>query len=339
MNEAFWNHKKIFIIGAAGFIGSTVARYLLDFPGQFFIAGIDNLNDYYDVSLKQNRISRLQDERFRFIKGDICDAAFLEELFQRFHPDIVIHMAAQAGVRYSLENPQAFLDANVNGFFHVLEMCRRYPVQHLLFASSSSVYGEADHYPSAEDDSTDLPVSFYAATKKSGEVMAHSYAAMYGIPITGMRFFTVYGPWGRPDMAYYRFAEGMKNGEDIPLFNYGDCKRDFTYIDDCVEGIIRLCEKAPELPVPFEIYNIGKGSPNDLMDFVRILHEEMVNAGLVTDDYDLESHIRRVPPQPGDVRETYADTRKLQERFGYQPQTDLRTGLHWFAEWYGKRNR
>ncbi len=326
--------KTVLVTGAAGFIGAALSAAFLKDGKAERVIGLDNLNDYYDPALKRKRLELLSGPGFVFIHGDITDRGLLARLFAEYHPGIVIHMAAQAGVRYSLINPDAYISTNITGFHGVLEMCRQYGVQHFVFASSSSVYGDADHYPSAENDPTDRPRSLYAATKKSDEMIAYAYADMFGIPVTGLRFFTVYGPLGRPDMAYFSFAEKMRRKEEILLFNHGQCERDFTYIDDVVPAIIQVSTSVPAGRTPFAVYNIGKGRPDKLMDFVVILKEELMRAGVLEKDYDLEAHIRGVDMQPGDVEITFADTRKLMEDFGYAPETDLRTGLRRFARWY-----
>lgn len=328
------NGKTVLVTGAAGFIGAALSAALLKDGRSVRVIGLDNLNDYYDPSLKQKRLDMLSDPGFVFIHGDITDCVILTRLFMEYHPDIVIHLAAQAGVRYSLINPEAYISTNIVGFHGVLDMCRQYGVQHFVFASSSSVYGDADHYPSMEIDPTDKPRSIYAATKKSDEMIAYAYADMFGIPVTGLRFFTVYGPYGRPDMAYFSFAEKMRKHEEILLFNHGRCERDFTYIDDIVAGVMRVIAGIPAGRVPFALYNMGKGRPDKLMDFVSILKEELMQAGALDADYDLASHIRGVDMQPGDVEITFADNRKLMDDFGYVPETDLRTGLRRFAQWY-----
>ena len=328
------NGKTVLVTGAAGFIGAALSAALLKDGRSVRVIGLDNLNDYYDPSLKQKRLDMLSDPGFVFIHGDITDRVILTRLFMEYHPDIVIHLAAQAGVRYSLINPEAYISTNIVGFHGVLDMCRQYGVQHFVFASSSSVYGDADHYPSMEIDPTDKPRSIYAATKKSDEMIAYAYADMFDIPVTGLRFFTVYGPYGRPDMAYFSFAEKMRKHEEILLFNHGRCERDFTYIDDIVAGVMRVIAGIPAGRVPFALYNMGKGRPDKLMDFVSILKEELMQAGALDADYDLASHIRGVDMQPGDVEITFADNRKLMDDFGYVPETDLRTGLRRFAQWY-----
>ncbi len=336
---------RYLITGVAGFIGSNLAKRLLNENKEIEIIGIDNLNDYYDVKLKNSRLDELlKFNNFKFIKGDISDKKEVEELFSEYKFDYVINLAAQAGVRYSIENPDAYINSNIIGFYNILEACRNNPVKHLVYASSSSVYGTNKKVPYSTEDKVDNPVSLYAATKKSNELLAHAYSKLYDIPSTGLRFFTVYGPAGRPDMAYFGFTNKLINNETIKIFNYGNCKRDFTYIDDIVEGIIRVIKKAPEkkigedkLPIPpYKIYNIGNGHPENLLDFVNILQEELVKAGVLPEDYDFESHKELVPMQPGDVPITYADTKDLEKDFGYKPSTDLRTGLRNFAEWYKK---
>lgn len=336
---------RYLITGVAGFIGSNLAKRLLNENKEIEIIGIDNLNDYYDVKLKNSRLDELlKFNNFKFIKCDISDKKKIEELFFKYKFDYVINLAAQAGVRYSIENPDAYINSNIIGFYNILEACRNNPVKHLVYASSSSVYGTNKKVPYSTEDKVDNPVSLYAATKKSNELLAHAYSKLYDIPSTGLRFFTVYGPAGRPDMAYFGFTNKLINNETIKIFNYGNCKRDFTYIDDIVEGIIRVIKKAPEkkigedkLPIPpYKIYNIGNGHPENLLDFVNILQEELVKAGVLPEDYDFESHKELVPMQPGDVPITYADTKDLEKDFGYKPSTDLRTGLRNFAEWYKK---
>lgn len=339
------NGKWILVTGAAGFIGSNlVARLLRDFPN-VQIVGIDNMNDYYDVSLKEYRLEQiraLDGGRFQFVKGSIADASLLKELFERFRFAAVVNLAAQAGVRYSITNPDAYIESNMIGFYNILEACRHYPVEHLVYASSSSVYGSNKKVPYSTEDRVDNPVSLYAATKKSNELMAHAYSKLYNIPSTGLRFFTVYGPAGRPDMAYFGFTDKLLAGKTIQIFNYGNCKRDFTYIDDIVEGVVRVMQSAPEkqngedgLPIPpYAVYNIGNNHPENLLDFVDILQQELIRAGVLPEDYDFESHKELVPMQPGDVPVTYADTAPLEQDFGFRPATDLRAGLRRFAQWY-----
>lgn len=341
--------KTIFITGAAGFIGSNLAKRLLEETEGIHLIGMDNLNDYYSVELKEYRLKELEQyPGFTFIRGNIADKELVEQVFLQYSPQIVVNLAAQAGVRYSITNPDSYVESNLIGFYHILEACRasrekgEKQVEHLVYASSSSVYGSNQKVPYATEDKTDCPVSLYAATKKSNELMAHAYAKLYGIPSTGLRFFTVYGPAGRPDMAYFGFTEKLVRGETIQIFNYGNCKRDFTYIDDIVEGILRVLRQVPEqspgengcvLP-PYKIYNIGNSQPENLLDFVRILQEELIRAGVLPKDYDFESHKELKPMQPGDVVETYADTRALEQDFGFKPSTPLRDGLRKFAEWY-----
>ena len=335
--------KNILITGTAGFIGSNLAKRILTEEKDVYVIGIDNMNDYYDVKLKEYRLKELEDfENFKFVKGSIADKECLENIFKEYKPEIVVNLAAQAGVRYSITNPDVYIESNLIGFYNILECCRCYPVEHLVYASSSSVYGSNKKVPYSTDDKVDNPVSLYAATKKSNELLAHSYSKLYNIPSTGLRFFTVYGPAGRPDMAYFGFTNKLINGETIKIFNYGNCKRDFTYIDDIVEGVIRVMKKAPEkatgedgLPIPpYKIYNIGNTNPENLLDFVNILQEELVRAGVLPEDYDFESHKELVPMQAGDVPITYADTTPLEKDFGFKPSTSLRDGLRKFAEWY-----
>lgn len=336
-------NKIIFITGVAGFIGSNLAHKLLEESNNIQIIGLDNLNEYYDVKIKESRLERLQKyNNFIFIKGNLADKELINKIFEEYKPEIVVNLAAQAGVRYSITNPDAYIESNIIGFYNILEGCRNYPVEHLVYASSSSVYGSNKKVPYSTDDKVDNPVSLYAATKKSNELLAHSYSKLYNIPSTGLRFFTVYGPAGRPDMAYFGFTNKLINGEKIQIFNYGNCKRDFTYIDDIVEGIIRVMKKAPEkkngedgLPIPpYAVYNIGNSNPENLLDFVTILQEELVRAGVLPEDYDFEAHKELVPMQPGDVPITYADTTPLEKDFGFKPNTTLREGLRKFAEWY-----
>ena len=305
--------------------------------------GLDNMNDYYDVRIKEARLAELQKfENYTFIKGNLADKALINSIFEQYHPNIVVNLGAQAGVRYSITNPDAYIESNMIGFYNILEACRHYPVEHLVYASSSSVYGSNKKVPYSTDDKVDNPVSLYAATKKSNELMAHAYSKLYNIPSTGLRFFTVYGPAGRPDMAYFGFTNKLVNGETIKIFNYGNCKRDFTYVDDIVEGVVRVMKKPPEkkngedgLPIPpYAIYNIGNSNPENLLDFVQILSEELVRAGVLPADYDFEAHKELVPMQPGDVPVTYADTSALERDFGFKPHTPLREGLRKFAEWY-----
>lgn len=345
----------ILVTGAAGFIGANLVLRIIGESPQCHIIGLDNMNDYYDVSLKEYRLREIEKAveengsvTWTFIQGDLADKELVDGIFEKYQPDIVVNLAAQAGVRYSIENPDAYIQSNLIGFYNILEACRhsyddgKPGVHHLVYASSSSVYGGNTKVPFSTDDKVDNPVSLYAATKKSNELIAHAYAKLYNIPCTGLRFFTVYGPAGRPDMAYFGFTNKLRAGEDIQIFNYGNCQRDFTYVDDIVEGIWRVMQRAPErvvgsdgLPVPpYALYNIGGGRPESLMDFVRILSEELVRAGVLPEDYDFDAHMKLVPMQPGDVPVTYADTTALERDFGYRPETDLRTGLRRFAEWY-----
>ena len=337
--------KVIFITGSSGFIGSNLAKRILTTEPDTKVVGLDNMNDYYDVRIKEARLAELQKfENYTFIKGNLADKALINSIFEQYHPDIVVNLGAQAGVRYSITNPDAYIESNMIGFYNILEACRHYPVEHLVYASSSSVYGSNKKVPYSTDDKVDNPVSLYAATKKSNELMAHAYSKLYNIPSTGLRFFTVYGPAGRPDMAYFGFTNKLVNGETIKIFNYGNCKRDFTYVDDIVEGVVRVMAKAPEkkngedgLPIPpYAVYNIGNSNPENLLDFVQILSEELVRAGVLPADYDFEAHKELVPMQPGDVPVTFADTEPLERDFGFKPHTPLREGLRKFAEWYKK---
>lgn len=341
-------NKTILITGSAGFIGSHLVQKLLKVNQAMQIIGLDSLNDYYEVSLKDWRLAELEKEAanskasYRFIKGNIADKDLVTQVFADFRPDIVVNLAAQAGVRYSITNPDIYIESNVIGFQNILEACRHYPVEHLVYASSSSVYGGNEKVPFSVDDQVDHPVSLYAATKKSNELFAHAYSKLYQIPTTGLRFFTVYGPAGRPDMAYFGFTNKLLKGETIEIFNYGHCKRDFTYIDDIVQGICLVMEKAPKLEIgedglpipPYALYNIGNSHPENLLDFVTILQEELVAAGVLSCDYDFEVHKKLVPMQPGDVPVTYADTSALEKDFGFKPTTSLREGLRQFAQWY-----
>ena len=334
---------NILVTGSSGFIGSNLCKRLLTDNKDIRVIGLDNMNDYYDVKLKEYRLEELKKyDNFIFIKGNIDDKDLMDEVFSKYKPEIVVNLAAQAGVRYSIENPDAYIESNIIGFYNILELCRKYPVKHLVYASSSSVYGGNTKVPFSVDDKVDNPVSLYAATKKCDELLAHAYSKLYNIPCTGLRFFTVYGPAGRPDMAYFSFTNKLINGEKIKIFNYGNCKRDFTYIDDIVEGLIRVINKPPikkddvdGLPVaPYKIYNIGNSNPENLLEFVQILEEELVKAGVLPEDYDFESHKELVPMQKGDVKETYADTSELEQDFGFKPKTSLREGLRNFAIWY-----
>ncbi len=337
------DNKTLLVTGAAGFIGANLVKKLLSYVPTANIIGIDSVNDYYDVKLKEYRLKELSRYTgFDFIKGNIADKNLMNSLFEKYRPSVVVNLAAQAGVRYSIENPDAYIESNIIGFFNVLESCRRFPVEHLVYASSSSVYGSNKKVPYSTEDKVDNPVSLYAATKKSNELMAYSYAKLYNIPSTGLRFFTVYGPAGRPDMAYFGFTDKLVRGDTIKIFNYGNCKRDFTYIDDIVEGVVRVMQGAPEkkngedgLPIPpYAVYNIGNNHPENLLDFVRILSEELVRAGVLPENYDFEAHKELVPMQPGDVPVTYADTDALERDYGFKPSTSLRTGIRKFAEWY-----
>ena len=335
--------KTVFITGAAGFIGSSLAlRVLADEP-ETRLVGLDNMNDYYDVRIKEARLARLKTyPNFIFVQGNLADKVLLDSIFEQYAPQVVVNLAAQAGVRYSITNPDAYIESNLIGFYNVLEACRRHPVEHLVYASSSSVYGGNKKVPFSTDDPVDTPVSLYAATKKSNELMAHAYAKLYDIPSTGLRFFTVYGPAGRPDMAYFGFTDKLIKGETIQIFNYGNCQRDFTYIEDIVEGVTRVMRRPPEkktgedgLPLPpYAVNNIGNSKPENLLDFVTILQEELVRAKVLPADYDFEAHKRLVPMQPGDVPVTYADTSALECDFGFRPATPLREGLRRFAQWY-----
>lgn len=338
--------KVVLVTGAVGFIGSNLAKRLLTEFKDIKIVGIDNKNDYYDVRLKEERLKQLSIyENFVFVKGSIADESLIEKIFDEYHPQVVVNLAAQAGVRYSITNPDAYIESNLIGFYNILESCRHHDVEHLVYASSSSVYGSNKKVPYSTDDKVDNPVSLYAATKKSNELMAHAYSKLYNIPSTGLRFFTVYGPAGRPDMAYFGFTNKLREGKTIQIFNYGNCKRDFTYIDDIVEGVIRVMQHAPEkqngedgLPIPpYKVYNIGNNHPENLLDFVTILQEELVRAGVLQKDYDFEAHKELVQMQAGDVPVTYADMTPLEEDFGFKPSTSLREGLKAFALWYAKQ--
>ena len=349
------NNKTILITGAAGFIGSNLVKRLLNDAAGVKIIGVDNMNDYYDVSIKEYRLKELNelasakaDSEWIFIKGNIADKALIDELFAVHKPSIVVNLAAQAGVRYSITNPDVYIEANLIGFYNILEACRHSyddgenGVEHLVYASSSSVYGTNKKIPYSTEDKVDNPVSLYAATKKSNELMAHAYSKLYNIPSTGLRFFTVYGPAGRPDMAYFGFTDKLRAGKTIQIFNFGNCKRDFTYVDDIVEGVVRIMQGAPEkvtgedgLPLPpYAVYNIGNNQPENLLDFVDILQQELIRAGVLPEDYDFEAHKELVPMQPGDVPITYADTTALERDYGFKPSTSLREGLRKFAEWY-----
>ncbi len=354
MNKIELRDKVILVTGAAGFIGSNLVLKLLETQSPVNIVGIDNLNDYYDVSIKNWRLEQIEaaaarhpESQWHFVKGDIADREAIDGIFAEYHPQVVVNLAAQAGVRYSITNPDAYIQSNLIGFYNILEACRHNPVEHLVYASSSSVYGSNKKVPYSTEDKVDHPVSLYAATKKSNELMAHAYSKLYNIPSTGLRFFTVYGPAGRPDMAYFGFTNKLLKGETIKIFNYGNCKRDFTYIDDIVEGVLRVMQGAPEkqtgedgLPIPpYAVYNIGNQHPENLLDFVDILQQELIAAGVLPADYDFDAHKKLVPMQPGDVPITYADTSALERDFGFKPQTPLRVGLRKFARWYNEFHR
>ena len=336
--------KTILVTGAAGFIGSNLVKRLLNDFENVKVVGIDSITDYYDVNLKNERLKEIESltKDWAFIKGSIADKILIEKVFTENRIDVVVNLAAQAGVRYSITNPDSYIESNLIGFYNILEACRHHPVEHLVYASSSSVYGNNEKIPYSTDDKVDNPISLYAATKKSNELMAHAYSKLYNIPSTGLRFFTVYGPAGRPDMAYFGFTDKLVKGDTIKIFNYGNCKRDFTYVDDIVEGVVRVMQHAPEksngadgLPIPpYKVYNIGNNQPENLLDFVQILQEELVRAGVLPLDYDFEAHQELVPMQPGDVPITYADTKPLEQDFGFKPSTPLREGLRRFAEWY-----
>lgn len=340
---------KVLVTGSAGFIGSNLVLRLLKTESPIEIVGFDSVNDYYDVSIKEYRLQQIEqcakrhpESSYTFVRGNLADKALIDSLFEQHRFDIVVNLAAQAGVRYSITNPGAYIESNLIGFYNILEACRNYPVEHLVYASSSSVYGGNTKVPFSEDDKVDNPVSLYAATKKSNELLAHSYSKLYNIPSTGLRFFTVYGPAGRPDMAYFGFTDKLIKGETIKIFNYGNCKRDFTYVDDIVEGVQRVMHRAPArqngedgLPLPpYKVYNIGNSNPENLLDFVQILQEELIRAGVLPADYDFEAHKELVPMQPGDVPVTFADTSALERDMGFKPSTTLRQGLRAFAEWY-----
>ena len=343
MKKIDLNNKTILVTGSSGFIGSNLCIRLLNEYKDINLIGLDNMNDYYEVSLKEYRLKQLEKyNNFKFIKGNLADKELINKLFKEYKFDIVVNLAAQAGVRYSIDHPDTYIESNIIGFYNILEACRHNPVEHLVYASSSSVYGGNKKVPFSTDDKVDNPVSLYAATKKSNELLAHAYSKLYNIPSTGLRFFTVYGPAGRPDMAYFGFTNKLINGETIKIFNYGNCKRDFTYVDDIVEGIIRVMKNAPEkkngedgLPIPpYKVYNIGNSNPENLLDFVQILQEELIRAKVLPEDYDFESHKELVPMQAGDVPVTYADTSPLEKDFNFKPNTSLRQGLRNFAEWY-----
>lgn len=338
--------KTVLVTGAAGFIGSNLVKRLFHDVNDIKVVGMDSITDYYDVNIKYGRLKEIEslNRDWVFLKANIADKSVINELFEKYNFSVVVNLAAQAGVRYSITNPDAYIESNLIGFYNILEACRHHEVEHLVYASSSSVYGSNKKVPYSTDDKVDNPVSLYAATKKSNELMAHAYSKLYNIPSTGLRFFTVYGPAGRPDMAYFGFTNKLREGKTIQIFNYGNCKRDFTYVDDIVEGVVRVMQHAPEkqtgedgLPIPpYKVYNIGNNSPENLFDFVTILQEELVRAGVLPTDYDFEAHRELVPMQPGDVPVTYADTTPLEEDFGFRPNTSLRDGLRAFAEWYAK---
>lgn len=349
MNEMDLKHKIILVTGAAGFIGANLVLELLSTQSPVTIIGVDSVNDYYDVSIKEWRLEQIEksagehpESSWEFVRGNIADKPLIDKLFAKYKPAVVVNLAAQAGVRYSITNPDVYIESNVIGFYNILEACRNHPVEHLVYASSSSVYGSNKKVPYSTDDKVDNPVSLYAATKKSNELFAHAYSKLYNIPSTGLRFFTVYGPAGRPDMAYFGFTNKLIKGDTIEIFNYGNCKRDFTYVDDIVEGVKRVMQKPPQkqvgedgLPIPpYAVYNIGNSSPENLLDFVTILQEELIRAKVLPSDYDFEAHKKLVPMQPGDVPVTYADTSALEQDFGFKPNTSLRDGLRKFAEWY-----
>ena len=338
------NGKTILVTGAAGFIGANLVKRLLTDFENVKVVGIDSITDYYDVNLKYERLKDIESlsKDWTFIHGSIADKTLIEKVFSENKIDVVVNLAAQAGVRYSITNPDSYIESNLIGFYNILEACRHHPVEHLVYASSSGVYGNNEKMPYSTDDKVDNPISLYAATKKSNELMAHAYSKLYNIPSTGLRFFTVYGPAGRPDMAYFGFTDKLVKGDSIKIFNYGNCKRDFTFVDDIVEGVVRVMRHAPEkqngedgLPIPpYKVYNIGNNQPENLLDFVQILQEELVRAGVLPSDYDFEAHKELVPMQPGDVPITYADTTPLEQDFGFKPSTPLRDGLRRFAEWY-----
>ncbi len=347
MQKIVLDNKTILVTGAAGFIGSNLVKRLFKDVKGAAIIGIDNMNDYYDVALKDFRLNELntsvpEGTTWKFVKGDIADKATIDGIFEAHKPQVVVNLAAQAGVRYSITNPDAYIQSNLIGFYNILEACRHWPVEHLVYASSSSVYGSNKKVPYSTDDKVDNPVSLYAATKKSNELMAHAYSKLYNIPSTGLRFFTVYGPAGRPDMAYFGFTNKLRKGETIQIFNFGNCMRDFTFVDDIVEGVVRIMQGAPEkkqgedgLPLPpYAVYNIGNNQPENLLNFVDILQQELIRAKVLPEDYDFEAHKQLVPMQPGDVPTTYADTSALERDFGFKPSTSLREGLRKFAEWY-----
>ena len=349
IEDKILSNNPLLITGAAGFVGANLVEALIKRGTPMTIVGLDNVNDYYDVSLKEYRLRRIEEAaksnplvKWHFVRGSIADKALVDSLFEQYRFGIVVNLAAQAGVRYSIDHPDVYMESNIIGFYNILEACRHYPVEHLVYASSSSVYGSNKKIPYSTDDKVDNPVSLYAATKKSNELMAHAYSKLYNIPSTGLRFFTVYGPAGRPDMAYFGFTNKLLRGETIEIFNYGNCKRDFTYVDDIVEGVMRVMARAPEkkngedgLPIPpYAVYNIGNNTPENLLDFVKILGEELIRAGVLPSDFDIESKSKLVPMQAGDVPVTYADVTPLERDFGFKPSTSLREGLRAFAQWY-----
>ena len=349
MQKIDLKNKTVLVTGAAGFIGANLVMELLRTVAPVTVIGLDNMNDYYDVSIKEYRLTAIEkvaaehpESHWEFVRGSIADKALVETLFEKHGFHVVVNLAAQAGVRYSITNPDVYIESNLIGFYNILEACRNHPVEHLVYASSSSVYGSNKKVPYAVEDKVDNPVSLYAATKKSNELLAHAYSKLYNIPSTGLRFFTVYGPAGRPDMAYFGFTNKLREGKVIQIFNFGNCKRDFTYVDDIVEGVKRVMQGAPEkktgedgLPEPpYAVYNIGNSSPENLLDFVDILQQELIAAGVLPPDYDFEAHKELVPMQPGDVPVTYADTSALERDFGFKPNTSLREGLRRFARWY-----
>ncbi|MBR1793421.1 MAG: NAD-dependent epimerase/dehydratase family protein [Bacteroidales bacterium] len=340
------DNSTILVTGAAGFIGSYLVKRLFQQYDGIRIIGIDSVTDYYDVQLKEHRLKEIGEMNcdWTFVRGSIAQKSLIDQLFAEHHPSVVVNLAAQAGVRYSITNPASYIESNLIGFYNILEACRHNPVEHLIYASSSSVYGSNTKIPYSTDDHVDNPVSLYAATKKSNELMAHAYSKLYNIPSTGLRFFTVYGPAGRPDMAYFGFTNKLRHGDTIEIYNYGNCQRDFTYVDDIVEGVVRVMCHAPErhtgsdgLPLPpYKVYNIGNSRPENLLDFVTILQEELIRAKVLPSDYDFESHKRLIAMQPGDVPVTFADTTPLEQDFGFKPSTPLRTGLRAFAQWYAR---
>lgn len=343
MSKVELTGKTIIVTGVAGFIGSNVVKRIYQDVAEVKVIGIDNMNDYYDVRLKDSRLKELfKNDSFVFVKGSIADKELITSIFKQYKPELVVNLAAQAGVRYSISNPDAYVESNLIGFYNILEACRHYPVEHLIYASSSSVYGCNKKVPYSTDDKVDNPISLYAATKKSNELMAHAYSKLYNIPSTGLRFFTLYGPAGRPDMAYFGFTNKLLAGQKIQIFNYGRCERDFTYVDDIVEGVVRVIQKAPDkiagedgLPVPpYAVYNIGNNQPENLLGFIDILQQELIRAGVLSENYDFEAHKELVPMQPGDVQVTYADTTAFEKDFSFKPSTKLRDGLRKFAEWY-----